>query len=213
MTMPKRVEHTEEAIVGIEDARRYAEMHKQHAQWIYRAFLNDIKRLNISGACLEVGAGPGILAVMMAEQNPAIQITAVDLSADMVTVAREYIEEKGLAQRVRYLLADAGEDAALSRLGHFDLVYSTFSMHHWKDPVASIRNLWEAVGDAGVLYIHDVKRIWWSCLLPLGKGDKESIRAAYTPKEIESFLQTVGIPEYEITTLFPFFLQSVIVRK
>lgn len=211
--MVKRREHTEEAIRGIEDARRYADMHRRHAPWIYRAFLHDVKRLNISGACLEVGAGPGILAVMMAEQNPAIQITAVDLSADMATVAQEYIEQKGLEHRIRYRVLDVGDDAILRRLGRFDLAYSTFSMHHWRDPAASIRSLWEALGEGGIVYVHDMKRVWWSWLLPLGTGDKKSIRASYTPKEIEGFLQAVGIPEYEITTLFPFFLQSVIVRK
>ena len=196
--MPGRIEHTEEAITGIEEARRYAEMHRQHARWIYRAFLNDIRRLTIAGTCLEVGAGPGILAVMMAQAHPHIHITAVDLSADMVAVAGEYIEEKGLAERVRSMVANVNDESVLKSLGTFDMVYSTFSMHHWK-----------AVGDGGILYIHDMKRVWWSALLPLGKGDKESIRASYTPAEIEGSLQTLGIHEYEMRTLFPFFLQSL----
>jgi 2-polyprenyl-3-methyl-5-hydroxy-6-metoxy-1,4-benzoquinol methylase len=211
--MRGRREHAEEAITGIEHARRYAAEHKRHARWMYRAFLQDIRRLDISGRCLEIGAGAAILAVMMAEQNPHIQITATDLSADMAAVAREYIKEKGLTERVEYRVVDVNDETALERLGRFEMVYSTFSLHHWKDPLASINNLWKMVGNGGLLYIHDMKRIWWSVFLPLGAGDRESIRASYTAREIKNLLQTLGIDEYEVKTLFPLFLQSLIVRK
>ncbi len=33
--------------------------------------------------------------------------------------------------RVRSLVGDVGDRGFLESLGHFDLVYSTFSIHHW----------------------------------------------------------------------------------
>jgi SAM-dependent methyltransferase len=98
-------------------------------------------------------------------------------------------------------------------LGKFDLVYSTFSLHHWKDPEASISNLWNTVKDKGTLFIHDFKRVWWLCCLPLKGGEIDSIRASYTPKEIKAILQELGIINYKIKTLFPFLLQSIVVCK
>ena len=98
-------------------------------------------------------------------------------------------------------------------LGKFDLVYSTFSLHHWKDPGISISNLWNAVKDNGILYTHDFKRVWWLCFLPLKGGEIGSVRASYTPEEIRVVLQELGITNYKIKTLFPFFLQSIIACK
>jgi predicted O-methyltransferase YrrM len=69
------------------------------------------------------------------------QITGVEMSPDMVTVAREVVERAGLADRIRFLVGDAGDKSVFGSLGQFDLIYSTFSLHHWKDPKRVIRNL------------------------------------------------------------------------
>lgn len=211
--MPERIEHKEETIAGAEDARKYAEAHRKHANLQYGALLKDMKALNVSGQYLEIGAGPGFLAAMIAEDNPDIHITAVDLSPHMAAVAKEYIEERKLQDRIRYLVGDATDEKVIRRLGKFDLVYSAFSLHHWKDPEKAISNLWNAVRDKGVLYIHDFKRVWWSYFLPLKGGAIDSLRASYRPKEIKAIFKKIGISEYRIKTPFPFFLQSIIAWK
>ena len=211
--MPQRIERKEETIGGIEDARRFAQAHKKYAGLMYRAFLKGLKALHVSGDYLEMGAGPGFLAIMIVERNPDVSITAVDLSPDMVTVANEYINERKLQDRIHYVVGDVGDQDSMEGLGKFDLVYSTFSLHHWKDPETSISNLWNAVKDNGILYIHDFKRVWWLCFLPLKGGEIGEIRASYTPKEIRAILQKLGIVDYRIKTSFPFFLQSVMARK
>jgi 2-polyprenyl-3-methyl-5-hydroxy-6-metoxy-1,4-benzoquinol methylase len=211
--MLRRIEQKEEAIGGIEEARKYAQAHRKYDGLMYRAFLKDLKALRISGNYLEIGAGPGFLAVMIAERNPDVSITAVDLSPEMVAVANEYINERKLQDRIHCVVGDVGDQDMMEGLGKFDLVYSTFSLHHWKDPEASIPNLWNAVKDNGILYIHDFKRVWWLCFLPLEGGEIVSIKASYTPKEIGVILQELGITNYKIKTLFPFFLQSIIACK
>ena len=171
--------------------------------------MKDMKALNKPGHYLEMGAGPGILAIMIAEANPDISITAVDLSPDMAAVANEYIRERKLEDRIRYLVGDVSDENMMQGLGKFDLVYSAFSLHHWRDPDKSISNLWNAVRDNGVLYIYDFKRGWWSRLLPV----IDFLSAAYTPEEIRAILQKLGINNHKIKTLFPSFLQSITVRK
>jgi len=211
--MLKRREQEQEAIEGPEEVRKYAQQTKRFARLMYGPMLKDIKRLGISGDCLEMGAGPGVLAAMLAESHPGVAITAVDLSADMAAIAEEHIMQKGLPNRIRYIVADVQDTNAMLGLGKFDLVYSTFSLHHWKDPEASIANLWDMVKDNGMLYIYDFKRVWWLYVLPLKGGDIGSIRAAYTRKEIAAILQRLGIANYRVKTLFPFFLQSVTAWK
>jgi 2-polyprenyl-3-methyl-5-hydroxy-6-metoxy-1,4-benzoquinol methylase len=213
MTMPDRAEHESEAITGLDNVKRYAEAHEKHGKLLYRAFMNDVRKLNVDKKWLEVGAGPGILASMFAKENPGVHITTIDLSPDMVAAATERMNANNLSDRITCRLCDANEAGELDKLGRFDFIYSTFSLHHWKDPAASIFNLWNSLADGGVLYIHDVKRVWWARLLPLSKGDRESIEAAYVPREIKSILVKLGIEEYAIKTLFPFFLMSIIIRK
>jgi 2-polyprenyl-3-methyl-5-hydroxy-6-metoxy-1,4-benzoquinol methylase len=212
--MLRRIEPPEEAISGLENARQYAETVKKSPKIIYRGFLKEVKSLNITGEYLEIGAGPGILTAIVAEDNPDVHITAVELSPDMVAIAQECIEEKGLQDRIRFVVGNANDEKIISEIGKFDLVYCTYTLHHWEDPERVISNLLKAVKDRGILFIHDLKRVWWLYYLPLRhSGFINSIRAAYIPSEIVTILDKVGINQYDIKRHFPFFLQSIIVKK
>jgi 2-polyprenyl-3-methyl-5-hydroxy-6-metoxy-1,4-benzoquinol methylase len=180
---------------------------------MYGDLLKTIKALNVSGRCLDVGAGPGLLAVMVANEHPDITVTAIDLSPDMAAVAGGYIRESGLEDRISYVVGDVGDERLLKKLGKFDLVYSTFSLHHWQAPEKSIRNLWKAVADNGMLYLYDFKRVGWLCSLPLKFNEMNSMRASYTPDEIGSILKRAGVTDYSIKVPFPFLFQSIIARK
>lgn len=203
----------EQPISDIDSARQYAERHKKYASLMYRSILRHIKANHISGSYLEMGAGPGFLAIMLARQNPEVHITAIDLSPGMATVANEYISKNGLENRIRYLVGDVSDEKMLEKLGKFNFVYSTFSMHDWKAPENSLHNLWNAVEGNGVLYIYDFRRIGWLCSLPLKIKEIEPMRAAYSPNEIRDILRKVGITDCRITTSFPFLFQSIVAHR
>jgi ubiquinone/menaquinone biosynthesis C-methylase UbiE len=207
------VKSHDEAITGIERARDYAAAHRKYAGLMYGGLVKSIKRLNLPGRYLEMGAGPGFLAVMLAERLPAVEITAVDLSPDMATIAGELIREKKLESRIHYLQGDAGDERLPEKLGAFDLVYTTFSLHHWKEPEKALRNLWKSVRPGGALYILDFRKIGWLCSLPVKWQELESMREAYTPKEVSAMFREMGISDSRITTPFPYLFQIVVVRK
>jgi ubiquinone/menaquinone biosynthesis C-methylase UbiE len=211
--MSTRIEHNDEAISGARESQQYGERHDAHARLQYRALLREIASLNRGGRYLEVGCGTGSLATMVAELNPAIHITALDLSANMVALAKAHIAEQNLQQRISCAIGDVGDAASINQFGEFDMVYSAFSLHHWKDAEKAIANLWKVVRADGMLYIYDLKRVWWLYFLPVNGGFTESIRASYTPQEIHGLFQKLDIKKYKITTLFPFFMQSVIAWK
>ena len=211
--MTNRIQQSQDAITGKEKVRDYAERHKKYAKLMYGDMLKTIKALNISGRCLDVGAGPGLLAIMIANEHPDITVTAIDLSPDMAAVAGDYIRESRLEDRVSYMVGDAGDERLLEKLGKFDLVYSTFSLHHWKAPEESIRNLWKVVADNGTLYLYDFKRIGWLCSLPLKINEMKSMKASFTPDEIRSILKRTGVTDYSIKMPFPFLFQSIVARK
>jgi SAM-dependent methyltransferase len=213
VNMLNRMAQSQEAITGVEKARDYAERHKKYAKLMYGDLLKTIKALNISGRCLDVGAGPGLLAIMVASEHPDINVTAIDLLPDVAAVAGDYIRESRLEDRISYVVGDVGDERLLEKLGKFDLVYSTFSLHDWNAPEKSIRNLWNAVADNGRLYLYDFRRIGWLCSLPLKINELKSMKASFTPDEIRSILKRVGVTNYSIRVPFPFLFQSIIARK
>ncbi|MBN1176357.1 MAG: methyltransferase domain-containing protein [Dehalococcoidales bacterium] len=211
--MVSEVEHKEEKIWGVERARQYAEGHKKYAGMMYGGIIKDVGFLKTTGRFLEMGAGPGFLSVMLAQKYPDISVTAVDISPGMVEVGKEYIAENMLEGRIDYLVGDVSDRDFIQKLGKFDFVFTSFSLHDWRPLDGAIRNLWEAVGDGGILYVHDFKRQGWLRFLPVDDEGFEAMKNAYTPDEIRAVLRQLEITDYSIRCRFPFIFQSVIARK
>ncbi len=199
-----------EMFAGLEAARAFA-VESEKATMRYRAFLENLARLRISGRYLDVGAGPGVVAAMVARRWPQVKITALELSGAMVAVGQEYVTRQGLLDRIEFVQGDAADPALLQSLGKFDLIYSTFSLHEWGDPRPVIEGLLPALAERGVLFIHDLRRVWWLYPVPIKGGFFQSVRASYLGREMEAILQ--GYPRgcYEVKEEFPFLL-SVIIR-
>ncbi len=70
---------------------------------------------------VDVGAGSGAIAVALAARLPAAQMTATEISASALTVARENAKRNGVAERVRFLEGDLLAPVAGER---FDLIVS-----------------------------------------------------------------------------------------
>ncbi len=211
--MAKRTKQNEEELWDKERVHRYASGHKKYAGLMYGGMVKRVGEFKRSGRFLEMGSGPGFLAVMLARKYPDITITAVDLSPYMTEVAKEYIIENKLADRISCVTGDVNDHELLQRLGKFDFVYSTYSLHHWEDPENAILNLWNAVEEGGALYIYDFRRQGWLCPLPLKGGGIDSIKAAFSPREIRALLEKTGITGYRIENRFPYLMMSVIARK
>lgn len=210
--MASRIEHHDEGITGAEEVRKYAENHRKYAGIMYRPLLKDIERLGLSGRFLEIGSGPGFLAAMIAEKHREVGITAVDISPDMVGLAGDYMRERGLQDRVRCLVGDVGDRGLLESLGEFDLVYSSFSVHHWKDPERCLANIRASVREGGALCLYDLNRVWWLGLLPFGGRELRQLRGAYSSSELRSVLVRAGFRNFTIGKHCAGLLQSVLIR-
>lgn len=193
------------ALVGEETATRYAHEAKQ-LMVQYRGFLNHVKNMDVGNRFLEIGPGPGVLAVEVARRRPGATVTGLELSPDMVVVGRQYVQEAGLAEKIRFVVGDACDEGAFASLGQFDLVYSTFSMHHWQDPKRVIRNMLSVLADEGMILIHDLRRTPWLYWVPSGEGFFKSIRAAYVCREMRDMLYDLGLSRFEVWNVFPFML-------
>jgi SAM-dependent methyltransferase len=114
----------------------------------------DLSGFALRGQVLEVGSGPGRLAVKLAELAPGVQVTGVDISPEMVERANSLAANSGVADRVVFLLGDVAslpfDDA------RFFAVVSTFSLRHWADPAKGLEEIFRVLRPGGVARVYDV---------------------------------------------------------
>jgi release factor glutamine methyltransferase len=78
---------------------------------------NSIERPRI----LDVGTGSGAIAVALAHELPHAHVTATDISADALAIARHNAEKNGALERIRFLEGDLLDQVISER---FDIIAS-----------------------------------------------------------------------------------------
>jgi ubiquinone/menaquinone biosynthesis C-methylase UbiE len=122
---------------------------------LYRRIAEDVALVAPpEAAVLDVGTGPGVLLAEIARARPDVRVTGVDLSADMVTAAARNVARFGDRAAVR--VGDVADlpfpDAA------FDVVVTSFSMHHWADLPAAVPELARVLRPGGRVHVYDFPR-------------------------------------------------------
>jgi len=97
-------------------------------------------------AILDIGAGTGLLSALLMQKYPQATFTLVDISRNMLDVARERFSNN---PNVRFIVADySREDLP----GRYDLVCSALSIHHLEhgDKRGLFRRIFEALNPGGL---------------------------------------------------------------
>ncbi len=123
---------------------------------LYQRVIEDLTPVRlVEGKVLDAGTGPGTLAREIARSLPRVQVYSIDLSEDMIRLAREHAKREQLEERVHF---DIGNVAHLPYPDRsFDLVVSTISMHHWYELEQPLRDLYRVLRPGGRLWIYDFR--------------------------------------------------------
>ena len=70
----------------------------------------------------DLGTGCGIISLIIAQKNPDVQITGVEIQPSLAAMAGKNVEKNGLTARVSILLKDIGEIVPADLGGLVDLV-------------------------------------------------------------------------------------------
>jgi len=103
------------------------------------------------GRCLDMGTGPGMLAIAVANAAPDMAVTAFDFSDDALEIARENIREAGLESQVTTATGDV--HAMPFETGEFDLIVSRGSMFFWTDLKHAFSQILRVLSPGGKTYI------------------------------------------------------------
>lgn len=147
----------EEAMDERVEAEAYDELVSRHWNLLHAPFIRLLDSLHVDrGTVLDIGCGPGQLTVALARRYPNLRIRGVDISPEMLDLARGHARTAGVAARVSFSLGDAKQ---LHGEGEtFDWVYSHYTVHHLSDPVVLFDAADRLAGDRGTVVIRDLLR-------------------------------------------------------
>lgn len=200
------------AIEDPEAARAYARLSDWPHFRLIRWFAARQTAAGVAGRALDIGSGPGKLALELARRSPALTVVGIDSSPEMVQLATENAREAGLGDRVTF--GEGSVEAIPFPEASFDLVVSTLSLHHWSDPVAGLRETGRVTRPFGRYFVLDLRRD--IAILPwLGIGlaqkvmlppalrhvdePRGSVLAAYTPGEAQQLARQAGLSDAQVT--------------
>lgn len=106
------------------------------------------------GNLLDIGTGPGWLLVKLHERAPRLRLTGADVSPSMVARARKNMVKAGLADMIEIRQAEASHLPFDDR--SFDMVVSTGSIHHWKNPTAGLNEVYRVLKAGGYSLLYDI---------------------------------------------------------
>jgi len=131
---------------------RYA--NRALVKW-FRQIAKDIKDRQISGIVLDIGTGPGRLPLEIAKQVRNVEVVGIDISEDMVRIAKKNAEKEGLTDKVRFKVASAYntgfEDSSV------DLVVSTAVIHHLRRPLDAFNEIHRVLKPRGEAWLYDIR--------------------------------------------------------
>ncbi len=181
----------------------------------YRFFVHKVLSKGIRrGRLLDIGTGSGRLALDFARARGCdFDITALDISPNMLKLARENARQHGVSGRIEFVLGTA---AALPFPdGAFDLVVSYASLHHWFEPVKVFEEAARVTRPDGLVLVRDNKRVYdrpawkaaiWLVSRLMNKRHRENwpkaIMASYTVPEVRTLLKQTRLNRPRVTSDF-----------
>ena len=113
-----------------------------------------------SGMILDLGTGPGYLPIEIVKRAPAIKVDSIDLTPQLIKIARENSLRAGVADRLHFEVMDAAKLRAEDNF--YDIVFSSGMLHALRSTskvMKVLKECYRVLKPGGQLWIYDPARI------------------------------------------------------
>lgn len=192
-----------EVMEGDDEAAAYDEIDRLRGEIIFQGFAESALHMGVrQGRVLDVGTGPGRIAIRLAKLNPALAIEGIDLSNSMLDLAKANAQ-RAAVRNVTFKIGDAKqipfEDSS------FDMVICHQLLHQLPEPTVALCEMKRVVKPHGALLVRDIVRLpepFMTLMMPvwcagysatLREQTKASFRAALTAQEFRDIARSAGL--------------------
>jgi len=202
-----RIIETESGITGEFNTQMYNVMMRNMRDrgWIETNLI--LKEGISSGLALEIGPGPGYLGLEWLKKTEGTRLKGLEISDDMIALARKNAAEYSLSDRVEYYQGDAKKMPFED--GHFDAVFTNGSLHEWAHPDMIFDEIARVLKPGGRYVISDLRRdmiapirwFLWLTVKPkeMRPGLTTSINASYNLHEIKDIISRTKLQGCQVS--------------
>ncbi|MGA2615866.1 MAG: class I SAM-dependent methyltransferase [Spirochaetia bacterium] len=196
-----RVPETDSGIQGAACVEIYDAFARNMRDKGYHPVKEYISRGLSGGAALEIGPGPGYIGLEWLRACPGTTLTGLEISTDMISVAKRNAHQYGLDGRACYV--EGNSMRMPFKDNSFDCAFSNGSLHEWEKPELVFAEIIRVLKPGGMFCVTDLRRnvgllarfFGLASARPraIRQGFQSSLNASYTAAEIEKILHEVGI--------------------
>ena len=166
-----------------------------------RRILSKLKKYSLEGKLVDLGCGSGNLLILISKIYPNLKLVGVDLSSEILELAKLKARENKLSDNVDFKVGNADKLPFLDN--SVDFIISSLSLHHWKEPSIVLKEIHRVLKHSGVFMIFDFRRnsrkffyglLTFATKVVVPKALKKikepigSLQAGYTPIEIKELI-------------------------
>ncbi len=215
LSLPRKNNKRVPSIEGI-DAPEIAKSFERMARTppfkiLRKNVISQIKKINPIGNLMDLGCGSGNLIIQIAKAFPNLDLIAIDVSNEIISLAEKRAKEHSFDSKITFKLGNV-EDIPFPD-NSMDFIVSTFSLHHWSEPINVFKEIYRVLKENGTCLIFDFRRnsrkffyglLTFATKIVVPKPLKNineplgSLKAAYTADEIIKVISHTSFNKIEI---------------
>jgi ubiquinone/menaquinone biosynthesis C-methylase UbiE len=113
-----------------------------------------LKHLHVGDRLLDIGCGDGRLALRLSQTAHLQKIIGVDIRDTAIQMARVLCA----GSTIEFVHGDAHDISSLKSFGTVDVILARTSVHHFRDPIRTLKGYCTELMDRGTLILIDIDR-------------------------------------------------------